>query len=370
MFTRRKREVAAPEVGAEAPEFNLPSAQGGQLRLSMRTVRGPVIVAFYRPGDEGDVEYFKGLAGKEEEINLASGSVVGIGVAEPTKAREFARETGLKSYLLYDYAKVTSSQWGLLERDKKNGDASRPAVFVVGPDHKVAHAWTGERPAPEELLEKVSAITGLPKSAEEKQAEPADPAADAGKPQKMSAEEREKIKAKRRAAREAGEPVKTADAGQAAPAAGDGPKKMSKEERERIKAERRAARESGQSLKTNTAAAPPDGATTEAAPEAPKKMSKEERERIKAERRAAREAGQSVKTGSSETPTPAETPAAEAPATEAPAEAPKKMSKEERERIKAERRAAREAGQSLKKPAGNEDAPPVETPKEGSPEKE
>lgn len=145
---RGAREVAAPEVGAEAPEFNLPSAQGGQLRLSMRTVRGPVVVAFYRPGDEGDVEYFKGLAGKEEEINLASGSVVGIGVAEPTEAREFARETGLKSYLLYDYARVTSAQWGVLERDKKNGDSSRPAVFVVGPDHKVAHAWTGGRPAP------------------------------------------------------------------------------------------------------------------------------------------------------------------------------------------------------------------------------
>ena len=228
MFTRRKQDVAAPEAGAEAPEFNLPSAQGGQLRLSMRTVRGPVIVAFYRPGNGEDVEYFKRLAAKETEINLASGSVVGIGVAEPTEAREFARETGMESYLLYDYARVTSTQWGLLERDKKNGDASRPAVFIVGPDHKVAHAWTGGRPSPDELLEKVSAITGLPKSAEEKRSEEADPAAAAGKPQKMSAEEREKIKAKRRAAREAGEPVKAADAGQAAPAAGDGPKKMSK----------------------------------------------------------------------------------------------------------------------------------------------
>jgi hypothetical protein len=83
MFTRRKQNEAVPEVGAKAPEFNLPSAQGGQLRLSMRTVRGPVVVAFYRPGNEEDVEYFKALAEKEQEINMASGSVVGIGVAEP-----------------------------------------------------------------------------------------------------------------------------------------------------------------------------------------------------------------------------------------------------------------------------------------------
>src|SRR4028119_1966960 len=140
MFTRRKQNEAVPEVGAEAPEFNLPSAQGGQLRLSMRTVggpgggrasragaaagaagragapgfslpsarggqlrlsmrtvRGPVVVAFYRPGDEEDVEYFKALAEKEQEINMASASVVGIGVAEPDAAREFARASDRQS---------------------------------------------------------------------------------------------------------------------------------------------------------------------------------------------------------------------------------------------------------------------------------
>ena len=371
MFTRRKRDVAALEVGADAPDFNLPSAQGGRLRLSMRTVRGPVVVAFYRPGNEEDVGYFKALAAKEQEINLASGSVVGVGVAEPEAAREFARESGLKSYLLYDFAKLTSSQWGLLERDRRRGDSSRPAVYIVGPDGKVAHAWIGERPAVEELLEKVSAITGLPKKPEEEK--PAEgEAADAGgeKPKKMSAEERERIKAERRAAREAGDSVKTDAPAQpeGGAEAGGQPKKMSKEERERIKAERRAARESGESLKTDAPGAPAAGAeaaepAAAPSPDAPKKMSAEERERIKAERRAAREAGKSVKTGASETTTPAGVAGEGEAAGEAPAGAaadgPKKMSKEERERIKAERRAAREAGQSLKKPAT--DAPAGET---------
>jgi peroxiredoxin len=294
MFTRTKTEPV-PEVGTEAPEFNLPSAQGGQLRLSMRTVRGPVVVAFYRPGNEEDVEYVKALAAKEEEINLASGSVVAIGVAEPAEARDFARASGLKSYVLYDYAKVTSRQWGLVEKDKKQGDHARPAVFIVGPDHKVAHAWLEERPGSDEILAKVSEITGLPKPPEEPKDE--------------------------KEAAEGGE---------------EKPKKMSAEEREKIKAERRAAREAGKSLKSEQ---PADGA----APEAPKKMSAEERERIKAERRAAREAGNSLKSG-----------APEAPAGED--EKPTKMSAEERERIKAERRAAREAGKSLKKPAAAPEA--------------
>jgi peroxiredoxin len=289
MFSRVK-VGPVPEVGEEAPEFSLPSAQGGQLRLSMRTVRGPVVVAFYRPGDEEDVEYFKALAGKEEEINLASGSVVAIGVAEPAQARNFARASGLKSYVLYDYAKVASSQWGLLERDRKEGDYARPAVFVVGPDHDVAQAWVDQRPDPDEILAKVSEITGLPKPPEEPEEDKKGEAEEGEKPKKMSAEEREKIKAQRRAAREAGKSVKTGQpAGEAASGA---PPKMTAEEREKIKAERRAAREAGKSVKTgasaSTAAAGDGG-------EEPKKMTAEERERIKAERRAAREAGKSLK---------------------------------------------------------------------------
>jgi peroxiredoxin len=318
MFTRTRTEPV-PEVGAEAPEFNLPSAQGGQLRLSMRTVRGPVVIASYRPGDEEDAEYFKALADKEEEINLAAGSLVGLGVAEPDEAREFARTTGIKSYVLYDYTRAASRDWGLLEKDKKRGDYARPAVFVVGPDHKVAHAWTGERPKPEEILAKVSEITGLPKPAEE----PPQP--------------------------------KEVDQSEAAPGTA---KKLSAEERERIKAERRAAREAGKSLKTGEA--PASGGATEGE-EAPKKLTAEDRERIKAERRAAREAGKSVKTGA---PAPAAEPAAETatqpaePSTELSegGDKPAKMSAEERERIKAERRAAREAGKSLKQPTAQPEA--------------
>jgi peroxiredoxin len=256
--------------------------------LSMRTVRGPVVVAFYRPGDEEDVEYFKALAGKEEEIHLASGSVVAIGVAEPAQARNFARASGLKSYVLYDYAKVASSQWGLLERDKKEGDYARPAVFVVGPDHDVAQAWVGQRPDPDDILAKVSEITGLPKPPEEPEEDKQEKAEEGEKPKKMSAEEREKIKAERRAAREAGKSVKTEQpSGEAASGA---PQKMTAEERERIKAERRAAREAGKSVKTGASPAAAEGGS-----EKPKKMSAEERERIKAERRAAREAGKSLK---------------------------------------------------------------------------
>jgi peroxiredoxin len=254
MFTRRK-DIAVPEVGAEAPEFNLPSAQGGQLRLSMRTVHGPVVVVFFRGAwSEEDVAYFEALSQKEDEINHSRASVVGIGAIEPDEAREFVRASGIKSYVLYDYVRATTRQWGLLEKDKEHGQYARPAVFIVDSDRKVVHAWTGERPPAEEILARVSEITGLPKPAEEVEEEPEEAAAEGGeKPKKMSAEERERIKAERRAAREAGKSVKTGERSTGEASEEEKPKKMSAEERERIKAERRAAREAGKSVKTGKA---------------------------------------------------------------------------------------------------------------------
>jgi peroxiredoxin len=262
MFTRRKQNAAVPEVGAEAPEFNLPSAQGGQLRLGMRTARGPVVVVFFRGAwSEEDVAYFEALSKKEDEINHAGASVVGIGAVEPDEAREFTRASGIKSMVLYDYARDITRQWGLWERDKEHGEYARPAVFIVGTDHEVVHAWTDGRPPVDEIMAMVTEITGLPKPEEEQEEKPQEEAAKGDeRPKKMSAEERERIKAERRAAREAGKSVKAAQPDETArseqtappaeaPESGQAPKKMSKEERERIKAERRAAREAGKPLK-------------------------------------------------------------------------------------------------------------------------
>jgi peroxiredoxin len=217
----RTKTLSVPEVGSEAPEFHLPSAQGGQLRLSMRTARGPVVVVFYSGGWSGeDVAYFKDLASKEDEINLAAASIVGIGRGEPQAARDFVRETGIKSYVLYDYAGIASREYGLLEKDKEHGEYARPATFIVDSDHKVVQAWVGERPIAEEILAKVAEITGLPKPAEEE-----------------DGEAEEKSKRPRKAAKRA----EDGEAGEGE-AKEEKPKKPSPEEREKRRAARQAAR--------------------------------------------------------------------------------------------------------------------------------
>jgi peroxiredoxin len=311
---RRQREMVIPEVGSEAPEIFLPSAQGGQFRLSVRTARGPVAVMFYNGESQADEAYFKALASKEDEINLAGGTVVAIGVAQPDEARDFARRTGLKSYVLYDYARVAAQDYGVLERGRKQPSRAHAAAFLVGSDGKVLEAWVGEQPDPAVLLAKISEITGLPKTPEEAEEKPKRSKPDAAEGEDAEAAEK--------------------------------PKKMTAEERERIKAERRAARAEGRSLKTGQPAKAPDGGGAGGAtPERPR-LSPEEREKRRAERRAAREAAAGEE---------AQSPAPEAAPKEAPKaateDAPRpKMTAEERERVKAERRAARAEGRSLKTP--------------------
>ena len=156
--------------------------------MSMRTVSGTqlfsglVVVVFYSGGwSEEDVAYFKDLAAKEDEINLTGATIVGIGVGEPAPARDFVRETGIKSYVLYDYAGVATREYGLLEKDKEHGEYARPATFIVDTDHKVVHAWIGERPKAEEILAKVSEIISPePAEEEEEKAEAGEEEAEAG----------------------------------------------------------------------------------------------------------------------------------------------------------------------------------------------
>ena len=192
----RTKVLSALGVGAEAPEFYLPSAQGGQLRLSMRTARGPVVVVFYKGGwSAEDVAYFKNLTAKEDEINLAEATIVGIGMGEFASARSFVRETGIKSYVLYDYTGVATRRYGLLDKDEEHGEYAHPATFIVDSGHQVVQAWIGERPKVEEILAKVSEITGFPKPAEEAEGE--EKPEQAGERKRRSPEKREKRRAGR-----------------------------------------------------------------------------------------------------------------------------------------------------------------------------
>ena len=230
----RTKVASMPEVGDEAPNFNLPSAQGGQLRLSMRTARGPVVVVFYRgTWSDEDVNYFKDLAGKEDEINLAAASVVGIGVGGPDEARDFVKQSGIKSYVLYDYAKVASREWGTLEKRQGARRTLPPGGFHrrlrprssprLGrrPARRRRNCWrrSGRSPAFPRLSRREKRKRN-PKNQRKlpNRRRPAEGETEKPKPDKPSPEEREKRRAAK-AGREAGTELEAGEPGTAKPAA-------------------------------------------------------------------------------------------------------------------------------------------------------
>jgi len=51
IFRKNKSETVPLRSGEKAPNFQLPSVQGGLFRLDMRTAQGPVVLAFVDAGE-------------------------------------------------------------------------------------------------------------------------------------------------------------------------------------------------------------------------------------------------------------------------------------------------------------------------------
>jgi len=130
--------------GEKAPNFQLPSVQGGLFRLDMRTAHGPVVLAFVDAGEEGR-ELLEHLKEHEGEFQRVGGvgaynhyrshpetrtigrpySRIGLTVAatvavivraetmEPV--RELRERLKLPYYVLWDEAGRVSRQYGVAE---------------------------------------------------------------------------------------------------------------------------------------------------------------------------------------------------------------------------------------------------------------
>ena len=69
-FRKNKPETISLRSGEEAPNFQLPSVQGGLFRLDMRTAHGPVVLAFVDAGEESR-ELLEHLKQREVEFQRA-----------------------------------------------------------------------------------------------------------------------------------------------------------------------------------------------------------------------------------------------------------------------------------------------------------
>ncbi len=167
IFRKNKSETVPLRSGEKAPNFQLPSVQGGLFRLDMRTAQGPVVLAFVDAG-EGGCELLEHLKKHEAEFQSAGaykyyrpnpenrpagrpyssiGPTVAATVAVVVRAeamgpvREMQEQLEFPYYVLWDEAGRVSGKYGVAE-----GEIS---TAVVGADGTLT--WFSESTEPPQV---------------------------------------------------------------------------------------------------------------------------------------------------------------------------------------------------------------------------
>ena len=165
------------KVGARAPIFGLPNAQGELVRSADLLARGPLVLTFYRgiwcPYCNMDLQAIEAAAA---EIRALGASLVAISPQTAPNRRRSERENALSFPILSDHGNSVANEFGLRFRlpddliavykgfgndlTVGNGEDSwtlpMPARYVIETDGVIAYAEVNpdytRRPDPSELL--------------------------------------------------------------------------------------------------------------------------------------------------------------------------------------------------------------------------
>jgi peroxiredoxin len=141
------------QVGAEAPDFELPSSElengrpGKKLRMSSFRGKKYVVLAFY-PLDFSPVCSTEHACFAQDfsDLEKAGAQVLGISVDSPWAHMAFAKQLGIKYPLLSDFQPrgEVASKYGLFLADK--GITARATVIV---DKQGKIAWVKQQEIPQ-----------------------------------------------------------------------------------------------------------------------------------------------------------------------------------------------------------------------------
>lgn len=175
-FRKKKPETVLLRPGEKAPDFQLPSVQGGMFRMELRTAHGPVALVFVDTGEEG-LRLLAELQEREGEFRRAgaynyaypnpeiregrvpstrSGTTVAAVVRATSMepVRELLKHLKLPYYVLWDAEGRVSTAYGI------EGEI---AAVVVEQGGKIAWASPRETtPDVEEILEAIQATVPEP----------------------------------------------------------------------------------------------------------------------------------------------------------------------------------------------------------------
>lgn len=135
-------------VGADAPEFDAPTTDGGRVSLAHFRGRKGVLLMFYPKDDTpGCTRQMCTARDEGEEYEAAGVRRFGVNPGTMDSHRKFADKYMLDFPLIVDQGSRIAAAYGVL---KENGGVAR-ATYLIGPDGKIAYAAAGAHGADEVL---------------------------------------------------------------------------------------------------------------------------------------------------------------------------------------------------------------------------
>ena len=141
--------VSVPNIGQEAPSFNLPDVE--MKSRSLEEFRGRKLVIAFFPAAESPVCTAEMCALRDSLSMLKSlgAQVVGISVDGPFANKIFTENRHLNFPILSDYKREVINKYGIVMANLgplEGYDAAKRSVFVLDENGIVKYRWVSDNP--------------------------------------------------------------------------------------------------------------------------------------------------------------------------------------------------------------------------------
>jgi peroxiredoxin Q/BCP len=133
-----------PEIGAQAPGFELRDGDGNLVRLEDQ--RGSTTILYFYPKDDtaGCTKEACGFRDQNHEIQEQGATILGVSADDESSHQAFAGKYNLNFPLLADVDKTAVQDYGVW-RERTRGDQTfwgiARVTFAIDDEGKIANVW-------------------------------------------------------------------------------------------------------------------------------------------------------------------------------------------------------------------------------------